>query len=150
MNGPVKVVGCSNPEVPCNSPANIYASQIIIYNLSYGEIAGTPLSDLQATANWTWYDMQTPGSQNWVLVANVQAVPIHYEITGPGINPATTPGASGNLAVGANATPVFPGEIGGPLQVKAWIQGTSTPIPVMASQRVLWNGYFNEVVGKGM
>lgn len=150
MDGPVKVEGCLNSSIPCNSPANIYASQIVFYNRSYEEIAGTPLSDMPSTVNWTWYDMQTPGAQNWVLVANIQPVSIHYEITGPGISPAAYPEASGNLLPGANATPVFPGRIGGPLQVKAWIQGTSTPIPVMASQRVLWNGYFNEVVGKGL
>lgn len=150
MNGPVRIESCRDTSIPCTNPANIFSTQIVIYNRSYEEIAGTPLSELKSTTNWTWYDMQSAGSLDWVLVSNVQAVPIHYEITGPGISPGSYPEASGNLAVGASATPVFPGEIGGPLQVKAWVQGTSTPIPVMASQRVLWNGYFNEVVGKGL
>lgn len=150
LDGPVKIEGCLNDTLPCDSPANIYASQIVFYTRSYEETAGMRLADLQPEANWTWYDMNSPGSQNWVLVANIQDFPIHYEITGPGISTATYPEASGDLAPGANETPVFPGKIGGPLQVKAWNRDTSTPVPVMASQRVLWNGYFNEVVGKGL
>lgn len=50
--------------------------------------------------------------------------------------------ASGNLAPGQKVTPTFPGTMAGPVEV-------TTSGPVMASQRVLWKGYFNEVVGVG-
>ncbi|MCL6105890.1 MAG: hypothetical protein M1309_00830 [Actinobacteria bacterium] len=43
---------------------------------------------------------------------------------------------------GGNWNPDFPGKMGGPVNV------TSTGGPVLASQRVLWNGYFNEVLGQ--
>lgn len=49
--------------------------------------------------------------------------------------------------------------MGGPVEVESWLseidpntgkQKKAEPAPVFASQRVLWNGYFNEIVGKGL
>lgn len=56
-------------------------------------------------------------------------------------------------------TPSFAGQMGGPVEVESWVserypvtgeQRKANPYLAYASQRVLWNGYFNEVVGKGM
>ena len=49
-------------------------------------------------------------------------------------------------------TPAFPGEMGGPVEVRSYSDDQCN-VPsapgngIMASQRVLWNGYFNEVLG---
>ncbi|MHB0867280.1 MAG: hypothetical protein ACYC6B_06835 [Thermoleophilia bacterium] len=89
--------------------------------------------------HWTWYDESVPGVSNWVLVANPAAPggpTVHYMVKVAGLTKA-----EGDLLPGANVTPDFPGLIGGPVEV------TSTGGPVMASQRVLWKGYFNETLG---
>lgn len=149
MDGPVEVRGCS--DVACSGTALIYASQVSIFGPSYGEIAGTPASSLKPTANWTWYDMQSAGAQNWVMVANTNPGPIYYEIRIAGVNTETNPQWHGTIGSNQRVATTFPGVMGGPVQVSAWTDQTrATPADVMASQRVLWNGYFNELVGLGM
>lgn len=49
--------------------------------------------------------------------------------------------AAGDPLDADKVTPTFPGTMGGPAEV------TSTGGTVITSQRVLWNGYFNEVQG---
>lgn len=149
MGGPVEVTGCFDQA--CTQPAPVYTSQQTLYGPSYEEIAGTPTSSLKPTSNWTWYDQQSAGSQNWILVANPNAYSIYYEISMPDVDPAKTPGASGVIQPGQKVTPQFNGVKGGPVRVSAWTDSSkTTPANVMASQRVLWNGFFNEVVGLGM
>ncbi|MHB1390668.1 MAG: hypothetical protein ACYCXF_05460 [Thermoleophilia bacterium] len=80
-----------------------------------------------------------PGVSNWVLVANPAAPggpTAHYTVKVAGVTHA-----EGDLAPGARVIPDFAGLMGGPVEV------TSTGGPVMASQRVLWKGYFNETLG---
>ncbi|MBI5870383.1 MAG: PD40 domain-containing protein [Actinobacteria bacterium] len=159
MDGPIEVKACFDTTEACYSPANIYTSQIVIYGPSYEETAGVPLNSLKPTANWTWYDEKSAGSLNWVLVANPNASAIYYEISVPGkldpANPADPYYSTnhGVLAPGQRVTPRFPGIIGGPVQVRAWQWNGSSkenPANVLASQRVLWKGYFNELVGAGL
>ncbi len=64
---------------------------------------------------------------------------VYYQVTIAGQNPG--PGSTGQVASGQNVTPTFPGKMGGPVAVSA----TGN---VIASQRVLYNGYFNEVLGQ--
>ena len=149
MGGPVEVTTCYDQA--CTSPAPSYTSQESLYGPSYEEIAGTPASSLLPTANWTWYDQLSAGSQNWILVANPNASSIYYEISMPGVTPGVNAGASGVIQPGQKVTPQFNGKKGGPVRVSAWTDSSkTTPANVMASQRVLWNGNFNEVVGLGM
>lgn len=138
------------------TPASLIASQRVIWGPSFGETPGYPSRDLASDYHWTWYDQQTPGSLNWVLVANpnpANADPadttgsIYYEITigGTDPNPSTSKGI---LLPGQNVIPTFAGQMGGPVEVRAWTDaGKTAPALVMASQRVLWNGHFNEVLG---
>jgi len=49
-------------------------------------------------------------------------------------------------------TPAFPTEMGGPVEVRSYSDAGCTVASapgngIMASQRVLWKGYFNEVLG---
>ncbi len=159
MSGPVSVVGFQsrpthdNPRPPL---VNLIATQRILWGPSFGEIAGTSLTDVSySSSNWTWYDQSVPGVTNWVLINNPQSAAIDVEVRIKGeaqwIHVDGEPDSKKKTIQGHhNITPTFPGMIGGPVEVYAWQSGTNNPRPVFASQRVLWNGYFNEVVGKGM
>ena len=127
---------------------------------SLEEVLGTDESQLSSDFYWTWYDQQSPGMTDWVLVANPSSRAVYYEITiagqAPGtqcdINEGNYPSncSSGYIAGGTNITPSFPAKIGGPVEVQAWTDNSkTTPVNIMASQRVLSNGgtAFNEVPG---
>ncbi len=73
-----------------------------------------------------------------VLVSNQGGAPVTYSV-----NVAGDPVASGTITAGGSVTPTLPGRMGGPVEVTA--DG-----PIMASQRVLYNGYFNEVLGTSL
>ncbi|MHB0915727.1 MAG: hypothetical protein ACYC5A_10860 [Thermoleophilia bacterium] len=120
---------------------------------SLEEVIATDASQLSNLYWWTWYDQQSPGYKNWVLVSNPNSTPVYYRIRIAGQVRATSNGqaASGVLAGGASATPQFAGIIGGPVEVEAWSDsvGGTVPAVVYASQRVLSDGgtAFNEVPG---
>ncbi|RJQ44012.1 MAG: hypothetical protein C4534_07190 [Gaiellales bacterium] len=89
-----------------------------------------------------------------MLVSNPNEDPIYVEIRVKGQQRW-----QGTIEPLYNVTPTFPGVMGGPVEVRAWISETDPqsgqqkklePALVFASQRVLWNGYFNEIVGKGL
>lgn len=144
IGGPLKVRAWTDGTKTI--PANVIASQRVIWGPSFEEVPGFPVGALSSTYHWTWYDMQSQGSTNWVLVANPGDQSVYYEII-IGSQPVVV-GASGTILPGQNATPNFPGTMGGPVEVRAWTDDAkTTPAEVMASQRVLWNGYFNEVLG---
>lgn len=87
---------------------------------------------------WTWYDMQSPGFKDWIVVNNPDPLrPVLYEIK---IGGATV--QTGTIAAGSMIAPTFPGRMGGPVEV-------ITDKSVMATQRVLSNNdtAFNEVPG---
>jgi hypothetical protein len=97
-------------------------------------------------SNWTYYDQVSAGALNWVLVSNLNNYQIFAEIR---IGGALV--GEYDIGMNQNAVPAFPGVKNGPVEVKAWTDSSrTTPAPVFASQRVLWNGYFNEIVGKGV
>jgi hypothetical protein len=132
MGGPVEV----------SATGTVIASQRTLWGDSFEEVPGFAHSALASSYHWTWYDSSTPGAVNWVLVANPNPTPVTYTIKIAGEEMATgTLEAAGNPNGLDMATPVFDGVMGGPVEV------TSTGGPVIASQRVLWQGHFNEVVG---
>ncbi|MBI5870203.1 MAG: M23 family metallopeptidase [Actinobacteria bacterium] len=137
----------------CTVLADSVASQRIIWGPSFEEVRGQPFETLLPENYWTWYDQQTPGALNWVMVTNPGAAPLYYQIRIGGGDPGA--GSTGTLDPGRYAFPSFAGVIDGPVEVRAWLtnpDGTpdlSQPAPVLASQRVLWSGYFNEVLGQG-
>ena len=93
------------------------------------------------------------------MIANPSAQPVHYEVYVAGSlkeqdrynGAANTP-----IPAGSYVAPSFPGLIGVPVEVKSCFAQfdtngncpDTTPPPVIASQRQLWNGYFNEVWGQ--
>ncbi|MEW6019888.1 MAG: hypothetical protein AB1760_17660, partial [Pseudomonadota bacterium] len=135
MDGPVEVTGTATG----TGDGKLIASQRIVFGPSFGEVAGySTAAALPSDYQWTWYDMQSAASTNWVLIGNPDAVnPITYNVTIAGV-----PVGSGTVAAGDVTPLLFPGQMGGPVRL-------TTSGPAIASQRVLWNGYFNEVVGTG-
>jgi len=127
MGGPVEVY----------AGGLVIASQRVVWGPSFEEVPGYRVSQLKSHYTWTWYDNASRGATNWVLVANPGSSPVTYQVRIAGGLVA-----SGTLNAGQRVTPTFPGTMAGPLEVTA--SG-----PVMASQRVIWNGYFNEVLGAG-
>ncbi|MHB8793190.1 MAG: hypothetical protein ACYC6O_07610 [Thermoleophilia bacterium] len=113
------------------------ASQRVIWGPSFSETPGYRRSDLAGNYHWSWYDQQSPGMQNWVLIANVDSVDdvvYSVKIGGQAM-------AAGSLAPGEHVTPTFTQIMDGPVEVIA-VGGDA-----IASQRVIYNGYFNEVLG---
>jgi len=126
IGGPVEVI----------ASANIIASQRIIWGPSFEEVPGFAFSQLKSSYLWTWYDNKSPDVTNWILVTNPGSSVVNYSI-----KIANKEVASGSLAPGEKVTPTFPDVMDGMVEVVA--SG-----PIFASQRVLWKGYFNEVIGK--
>jgi len=144
IGGPVEVKAYTDNTKAI--PAIVIASQRVIWGPSFEEVPGYDYSQLASDYHWTWYDQKSHGSTNWVLVANPNQSSVYYEVNVGGVDPG--PGSKGTIDSGKNVTPTFPAKIGGPVEVIAWTDSTkSTPALVMASQRVIWNGYFNEVLG---
>ncbi|MHB8859918.1 MAG: hypothetical protein ACYC6Z_10630 [Thermoleophilia bacterium] len=144
MDGPLMVNALSGlPQV---------ISQRVLFGDSLEETLAIPQDKISDKYYWTWYDMQTPGYKDWIVISNPDYTsPVYYEIRMPGVDPDTTPGAKGTIAPGGRATPVFPGVIGGSVEVQAWKDSSKLtgPANVIASQRVLMFGdtAFNEVNG---
>ena len=130
-------------------PAPSICSQRSLWGNSFEEVPGSDKTGLQPSYDWTWYDQKSNGSQNWVLVANPsgsETITATVSFTDQGTGAPQL--LSQDLVPGGRWTPAFPGKMGGPVKVAAVLQGTANGRPVIASQRVLWNGYFNEVWGQ--
>ena len=142
IGGPVQVSAWTSSTK--QTPANVIASQRSLFGPSFEEVPGFPEALLTSDYNWTWYDNKSTGASDWVMVVNPSSTAsIYYEVRIPGQQTA-----SGTLQPGAYVTPTFPGVASGPVEVQAWTDSSKqTAAKVIASQRVLWNGYFNEVVG---
>ncbi len=142
LGGPVMTMSCDTPSCESFGP-DIYATQRVIWGPSFSEISGSAFID--NNAHWTWYDNANPGTTNWVLLSNLELhSSIYAEIKIGGVLRW-----AGYIPPFSNVTPTFPGLMAGPVEVKAWTNASKqTPTEIFASQRVLWNGYFNEIVGK--
>lgn len=147
MGGPVEVL--TSFDEAHHLPAPSIVSQRSLWGPSFEEVPGARRSGLQPSYEWTWYDEVSAGALNWVLIANpsntetitayisfpdqVSGIPqLYWDVIPPG----------------GKITPRFPGRMGGPVKVWAYLYGTTSPRPVLTSQRVLWNGFFNEVWGQ--
>jgi len=139
-------------EVGYHGPALVSQRTLWAGN-SLEEVVGADASELSSHYWWTWYDQQSAGYRNWVLVSNPGSTTVYFRIKIGGQERTPTNGqpAAGALASGQSVTPQFAGIMAGPVEVEAWSDGVggTTPAPVYASQRVLSNGgtAFNEVPG---
>jgi len=124
IGGPVQV----------NASQPVYATQRVLYSRSFNEIPAIPSSDLSTKSYFPWYDYASPGTNgNWIVIGNPQTSSVQFEVKIEG-----NVKSSGTIAAGSNKVISLPGTIGGPVEV-------STSQPVYATQRVVYNGSFNEI-----
>lgn len=147
MGGPLKVTKLSGlPGV---------VSQRVLYGDSLEETVGVDDNQLSSHYYWTWYDELSAGFKNWVLIANPSSSDtVVAELSF--LDKGTGDTVSGRyvLTPGQKVTPDFAGRMGGPVEVRAYVNGGSWANSadhrnVIASQRVTTgNGVaFNEVAG---
>lgn len=130
-------------------------SQRVLFGNSLEEVTATDEDRLSSFYHWSWYDELSPGFRDWVLVANpsdTETVSATISFTNKLDGQPVT--QTFNIGPGKNVIPEFPGKMGGPVEVRAFIYGGSWSNstdrrPVIASQRVTTdNGTaFNEVPG---
>ncbi|MBI5869952.1 MAG: hypothetical protein HZB44_03185 [Actinobacteria bacterium] len=157
MNGPVTLKTYSDPGMTV--PVKSVASQRSLWGPSFEEVPGFPIEALNSNYHWTWYDQQSDGVSNWILMANPsteEAIDVEIWMNGKraqeGKGPSTNP-TTWTLTPGQTRVASFGTYMGGPVEVRASLSGNTWPAgsrPVFASQRVLWNGYFNEVWGTAL
>lgn len=149
MGGPVEVKTYSDANL--SIPSNSIVSQRTLWGPSFEEVPGSNRSLLKSSYIWTWYDMKSPGAMNWVMLTNTMPDEVEYEIKIAG-----TVQATGIIPSISDPYPSVywtkPGYMGGPVEVRAWKlndNGTRSAeaCNILVSQRVLWNGHFNEVLG---
>ncbi|MFA5801644.1 MAG: M23 family metallopeptidase [Thermoleophilia bacterium] len=151
-DGPLEVQTFSDPAML--NPVESIASQRVLWGPSFEEVPGTPRTSLASDYHWTWYDQFDSGTYDWVHIVNTNPVQVYYSITvaGTAPSPVIEGAASGVIAPNDRVHPRF-AKRGGPVEVKSCsvpFDGSgncSSPATVMTSQRVLWHGYFNEVLG---
>ncbi|MHB1390906.1 MAG: Ig-like domain-containing domain [Thermoleophilia bacterium] len=132
IGGPVEVTSVGG---------NVIASQRVIAGPSFEEVPGYRATDLATGYRWTWYDQQSAGVTDWVLVDNPGGTQVNYVIKIGGATMPVSVANPGTIPAHGRVTPTFPGKMAGPVEVTA--DGN-----IMVSQRVLWNGFFNEVLGQ--
>lgn len=137
IGGPVKVESTSGQL--------LMASQRVLYRDSFNEVLGTPSGQLTDEYDFTWYDAKPEGGMrgNWILVGNAGTLPADVEILVGNTVMARYSASGGNaIAPGGIVTPQFFDFRGGPVKVHS-----TNGQPLIASQRVLFQESFSEVMG---
>jgi hypothetical protein len=132
------------------TPANSIASQRIFKAAAntFEEVPGTPVAELSSNYFWTWYDQASAGVYDWMVLVNPQTSgDIRAEVWIGGIKRDEK-----LLTPGVLRYAYFPGLSGGPVEIRAYRDGGLWSNPadrrsIVASHRVLWNNYFNELMG---
>ncbi|MHB8859763.1 MAG: hypothetical protein ACYC6Z_09850 [Thermoleophilia bacterium] len=131
IGGPVRVVSPGG--------ATLVVTQRVLYGNTFNEVAAIEAANLDSAYNFTWYDSRPENGMrgNWILVANAGTVSASVDVYAGGASMG-----SYTIAPGDKITPQYPNYMNGPVRV------TSTNgQPLIVSQRVLWGGSFNEVMG---
>ncbi|MHB0867713.1 MAG: M4 family metallopeptidase [Thermoleophilia bacterium] len=137
MGGPVRLAALDG--------AAAIVSRRTLYGDSLEEIAGMDEARLTSHYVFTWYDAQSSGVRDWILIANPGETAVAADIYIAGKKMNSVPYS---IAAGASVTPEFPGVMAGPVEVVGYEPGApSVPRNIMATQRVVWAGNFNEVMG---
>ncbi|MFA5802371.1 MAG: hypothetical protein WC911_07830 [Thermoleophilia bacterium] len=157
--GPVEVRTFDKQDPATRVSKTSIASQRVLWGPSFEEVPGYPASDLASVYHWTWYDERDPGTFNWVLVANsapgvTGQTRVEIRIAGQ-LTTNRLSSHAGRADYNQQYFLLEPDEIvtpqfarrGGPVEVKATDPDTGASVNVISSQRVLWHGYFNEVLG---
>lgn len=120
-------------------------SQRTIFGSSFEEVDGLEDYQLDSSYFFTWYDAKSAGARDWILISNPGTAAVDADVFIAGKKMNSSPF---RINAGGRVTPEFPGVIGGPVEVMAHQPGNlSLPQKVIVSQRVIWSGNFNEVLG---
>jgi len=130
LDGPVRVVSTNGVQV--------FSSERALYGDSFNEVMSVPRSELTTEYWFTWYD--DVSMMTWILVGNPQ--PTGGQTANVDIYIAGSKMGSYSIAPGASVTPIYPGVLNGPVRVIS-----TNGVPVFASQRALYGGSFNELMG---
>jgi hypothetical protein len=130
MNGPVRVI--SNNEQP------MIVSQRSTFMGNFEEVPGTSNAQLASHQWFSWYDNASAGMRTWVLVGNQSQEEAEVDIMIGGE-------LMGHYSIpaGGRVTPVFPGEMNGPVEVKS----TAGSPQLVVSQRTIFYNSFDELPG---
>ncbi|MHB1412593.1 MAG: hypothetical protein ACYCXE_04475 [Thermoleophilia bacterium] len=77
---------------------------------SLEEILGTDAGKLSSNFYWPWYDQQTAGMSDWIIIDNPNSFSVYYEV-----RIADALKGSGPIPAGGNITPEFAGVKDGPV-----------------------------------
>ena len=127
IGGPIHVLGS----------ATVLGSQRVEYNQSFNEVTALPDARAGTDLYLDWYDLASVGMQaDNIHIVNPAGSTTHVDVSGPG------PALSADVPAGGETYLSWPtGTIGGPVHVRA-------AAPVFASQRVEYDGTFNEVAAR--
>lgn len=137
IGGPVKIAALEG--------SSKIISKRTLYGNSFEEMNAIDSDRLDSHYYFTWYDAKSSGAYNWVLVSNqgTSAVEADVYIAGQKMNASPY-----RIEAGSTVTPMYSGVMGGPVEVFAYEPGSpSVPRQVIASQRIIWNGSFKEIMG---
>lgn len=128
VDGPIKIQ-VKNSDL-------LFTSQRVLYGNSFNEIMGFPSEQLTSTYWYPWYDQMS--MQSWLLISNpsdAQPVDVRVLIAG-------TERGSYRIEPLSTIKVQFDGISGGPVQVSS-----TNGQPILSSQRVVYGGSFNEIMG---
>lgn len=137
MGGPVKVVSLTGQL--------LNAGQRVIYRETFSEVPGTPAGSLSDSLEFSWYDSTRAGYMfgDWIMIANAGSQAADVQVWVGSSLMAEYKEVNGTaLLPGATVTPTFTETIGGPVRVIS-----TNHQPLIASQRVLYQESFSEVMG---
>jgi hypothetical protein len=112
----------------------VFVTERSIYQGSFNEVVGVPQENLNLTWWFTWYDSQ--GMLTWVMIANPSASQTaHCTVRVAGVLKS-----SPSIGPGGTSPESYDSLLAGPVKVEC-------DIPVVATERSIFQGSFNEVVG---
>ncbi|RJQ44246.1 MAG: hypothetical protein C4534_06715 [Gaiellales bacterium] len=125
--GPVKVVSLAGRE--------LLVSERVTMNGSFSELPATPQADLGTEHYLSWYDQVSQGMNTWLMVGNQgsRTAEVDVFIAGRNVGHYSVP-------AGGSVAPQYHGVMDGPVRVVS-----SNGQPLTVSERVTYNGTFNEV-----
>lgn len=130
MNGPVRVV--------CTNGQPLIVGERSTFKGSFEEVPGTADASLTSDQWFTWYDDVSAGMKTWVLVGNQsqETAEVDVKIAGTVVGHYSIP-------AGGRVTPVFLGQMNGPVQVVS----TEGSPQLVVSQRTTYYNSFDELPG---
>jgi hypothetical protein len=127
LNGPVKIAS--------KNGNNFFASERAFYKDSFNEVMGYPTGQLTTEYWFPWYDAVSMST--WILVGN----PSSSQTANVDVYVGSTKN-SYSIPAGGRVTPIYRGMLDGPVRVVS-TNGQN----IFASERVLYEDSFNEVMG---